>query len=158
MASMVFKWLLLFHPFFISVTDINHNSKDQLLEVSVRIFTDDFEKTLRKNYPTLKVDLTNEKSAGAMDELIKKYLPANLQLVVNGKFCPLKYVGFEKIEESTWCYFEVENIPDLKRLYIHNSILYDWQPKQTNMCIVHANGEEKTNKTEQPATEITFIF
>jgi hypothetical protein len=32
------------HPFFISVTEINHNSGDKNLEISCKIFTDDFGK------------------------------------------------------------------------------------------------------------------
>ena len=66
MAFTLFQWLLMFvlvpqtksqyraesvlnsalqteilHPFFISVTEINHNIKDKSLEVSCKIFTDD---------------------------------------------------------------------------------------------------------------------
>ena len=32
----------LLHPIHVSVTEINHNAADKTLEVSVRIFTDDF--------------------------------------------------------------------------------------------------------------------
>ncbi|HXL58320.1 MAG TPA: DUF6702 family protein, partial [Chitinophagaceae bacterium] len=45
----------LIHPFFVSMTDINYNSKEKELEISVRIFTDDFENTLRK-YHSTKID------------------------------------------------------------------------------------------------------
>ena len=38
------------HPIFVSVTEIEHNAKDKTLEISCKIFTDDFEKTLRLTY------------------------------------------------------------------------------------------------------------
>ncbi len=71
MASSLFKWLggtilglLLLsaspHPLYISVTEINHNAKDKILEVSCKIFTNDFETVLEKIAKT-KVDLSPAK-------------------------------------------------------------------------------------------------
>src|SRR6476661_2375693 len=34
------------HPFHVSTTEINHNATDKTLEISCRIFTDDFESCL----------------------------------------------------------------------------------------------------------------
>ena len=53
MASAFFKWLflpvfgsILFagsqHPFHVSVVEINHNAEDKTLEITCKIFTDDF--------------------------------------------------------------------------------------------------------------------
>ncbi|MET0461971.1 MAG: DUF6702 family protein, partial [Chitinophagaceae bacterium] len=40
------------HPIHLSVTEINHNAADRTLEISCKIFTDDFEKVLAQNYKT----------------------------------------------------------------------------------------------------------
>jgi hypothetical protein len=40
------------HPYYISVVEINHNATDKSLEISCKIFTNDFETTLEKNYKT----------------------------------------------------------------------------------------------------------
>ena len=53
MANTLYQWLIvaytaLIHPFFVSMTDINYNDNNKSLEISVRIFTDDLENTLRK--------------------------------------------------------------------------------------------------------------
>ena len=89
MASSFYKWLLFpvlgivlssaglpkLHPFHVSVVEINHNATDKTLEISCKIFTDDFEKVLAQNYKT-KVDLTNPPAADrkAMDSVVKKYI------------------------------------------------------------------------------------
>ena len=57
MAAIVYKWFLtslvsLFHPFFVSVTEMNHNAKDKTLEISCKLFADDFEKGLEQVYKT----------------------------------------------------------------------------------------------------------
>ncbi len=83
MASSVYKWLFLPlvsllmagrpvpHPFHVSVIEVNHNAADKTLEISCKIFTDDFEKILAKNYKT-KVDLINPADKAPMDSLVKK--------------------------------------------------------------------------------------
>lgn len=157
MAAVLFKWLMLLHPFYISVADINHNAKEKTLEISIRIFTDDFEKTLRQNF-NAKIDLTNPADKKAMNELVSRYISNHFKLKVNGKQGALNYIGYEKIEESIWCYFEVQNITTLQNLHISNSILYDWQPKQTNMHIIKYNGKEQSRKVDNPETELDFSF
>ena len=36
------------HPLYISVTEISHNPKDKILEISCKVFTNDFEAVLEK--------------------------------------------------------------------------------------------------------------
>ena len=71
MASILFKWLLIGglvfnpsttnHPIYVSVTEIEHNAKEKTLEISCKIFTDDFEKALKATYKTY-VDLLKPKN------------------------------------------------------------------------------------------------
>lgn len=157
---LLFKWLLLFHPFYISVAEINHNVKTQQLEIGIRIITNDLEETLRKNYPAYKIDLLNGK-AGAKrttDSLINRYICSRFKLMVDGKTCVTSYVGREIIEENTCCYFEVENVKSVKKLLVLNKLLYDWQTEQINMNIVKYNKQEKTYKLEHPEFEADFSF
>ncbi len=65
MALLWFKWLAIavlgfFHPFYVSVTEINHNAKEQTLEISCKMFAEDLEEILKKNYKTA-IDLSAEK-------------------------------------------------------------------------------------------------
>ena len=73
-----------FHPFHVSVTEIEHNAGDKTMEISCKIFTDDFESILAKNYKT-KVDLINPPNKSAMDTLVKKYILSHLSIKANGK-------------------------------------------------------------------------
>src|SRR5437868_3729191 len=63
------------HPLHVSTTEINHNATDKSLEISCRLFVDDFEACLSKQYHT-KVDLSAANVKTAMDSLVKKYLVA----------------------------------------------------------------------------------
>src|SRR6267378_1432289 len=53
-----------FHPFHVSVVEVNHNAADKTFEISCKIFTDDLEKVLAQNYKT-RVDLINPPNKAA---------------------------------------------------------------------------------------------
>src|SRR5690348_8306577 len=135
MVSSVNKWLfiplLAFvltsaapHPFHVSVVEIEHNAAEKSLEISCKIFTDDFETTLAKVY-NAKVDLTNPPNKAAMDSLVKKYIYSHLSLKVNGKPVSFVYVGFENEAEAAYGYIEVDNIPSVSKLDLTNTIMFD---------------------------------
>ncbi len=175
MASFINKWLLFslisailvlnsgfrekkgLHPFHVSVIEINHNAADKTLEISCKIFTDDFEKTLAKNYNS-KVDLINPPDKNAMDTLVKKYLYSHLSIKANGKPVTLNYIGFENDKEAAYGYIEVSNVPSVSKIDIGTNIMYDMFDDQVNIMHVIVNGERKSTKLNFPATEATLSF
>lgn len=138
-----------FHPFHISSTDVNYNEKTNTLEVSCRIFTDDFELALANNYKQ-KTDLSAAAKHKAMDILVKKYVIANLGFKTNNKAIALTYLGFEKDNEATIVYLESEPIKGLKKLETTNSVLYDQFDDQANIVHVTAYGKRKSAKVDYP--------
>ena len=145
------------HPFHVSVVETEHNAGNKTLEISCKIFTDDFETLLAKNYK-VKVDLINPPNKAAMDTLVKKYLLSHLSMRANGKPVELNYVGFENESEAAYGYFEVENIPALNKLEITNSILFDKFDDQMNIMHVKVNGNRKSTKLNYPEKEAVFNF
>jgi hypothetical protein len=150
--------LLLLHPFFVSVTEINHNAKEKTLEISVRVFTDDFENTLRMFAPNQKVDLMTPPAGGSMDSLVKKYIQQKINLEVNGQKRSMQYIGFERVEESIWAYFEITGVADLKQLKISNPILYEYKKEQINMIHVIKGENRQSRKLDNPVADWTFKF
>jgi hypothetical protein len=146
-----------FHPFHVSVTEIEHNAAEKSLEISCKIFTDDFETTLAANFKT-KVDLTNQVNKAAMDSLVKKYLYSHLQLKVNGKPAQFGYVGFEVEKEAAYGYIEVSNVASLSKLDITNTIMYDKFDDQVNIMHVKYKGERKSTKLDYPSKETSFSW
>jgi hypothetical protein len=171
MASSVYKWLALpllaialssamprtDHPFHVSVIEINHNAADKTLEISCKIFTDDFERILAKNYNT-KVDLINPPDKSKMDSLVKKYVLSHLVVKANGKPVNMNYLGFEHETEAAYSYIEVENIPSVSKLEITNSILYDMFDDQIGIMHITVNGKRKSNKLNYPEKVMSFEF
>lgn len=145
------------HPLHVSTTEVNFNAKDKSLEISCRIFTDDFESILAKLYKQ-KTDLSKPEMKTAMDELVKKYLTSHLQIKANGKIAILNYIGFEIDHEATNIYLEVEKIPSVKSIEIDNTILYDLFNDQMSIVHVVKNGNRKSGKILYPDKKFTANF
>lgn len=145
------------HPFHITVTEINHNAADKTLEISCKIFTDDFEKVLTKNYNT-KVDLTNPPVKAKMDTLVKKYIQSHLAIKANGRPVSFSYVGFETESEASYGYIEVDNMPAVTKLEITNTLLYDMFDDQLSIMHITVGGNRKSTKLNYPDKELTVTF
>jgi len=168
MAASVYKWLILPlvslvllsarpHPFHVSVVEINHNANDKTLEISCKIFTDDFEKILAKNYKT-HVDLTNPPNHAAMDSLVKKYIFSHLALKANGRPVSFAYVGFEPDNEAVYGYIEVDNISAVSKVDITNTLMYDQFDDQVNIMHVIVNGNRKSTRLTYPEKDVSVSF
>src|SRR3954469_6084189 len=109
MAASLFKWLILFlHPLYITVTGIDHNAKDKTLEISCKMFTNDFEAALERTTHG-KVDLSDAKNKAVTDKLIADYVAKHLSVKIDGRPVTFQFVGSEKEEDGTWSYFQVIN-------------------------------------------------
>src|SRR5258707_7674525 len=153
MAPSLFKWfsvvvLALFltgatpHPLYISVTEINHNPKDKVLEVSCKMFTNDLEAALEKMSKT-HVDLSAPKDKAAAEKLIEEYVERHLRLKVDGKAAVLHFVGSEKENDGTWSYFQVNDVPAVKRIDAVKELLYDSFNQQSGIMNVTVGGQRK---------------
>src|SRR5436189_1663862 len=145
------------HPYYISVVEINHNATDKTLEISCKIFTNDFEATLEKNYKT-KVDLVNPPDKSAMDKLVNDYIKKHLSVKADNKAANLSYVGFEKQDEAVYSYFQVDNVPTVKKIDVTNSILHDFSEQQINIIHCTVGGKRQSDKLDYPKTDANFQF
>ncbi len=169
MVSILYKWFAVvfslfladpetaLHPVYVSVTEITHNAPAKTLEVSCKIFTDDFEKTLRK-YSSTKVDLINPANKNAMEELINRYVQSRLKIEVNDKLVTMKFIGYEVVEEAVVSYYQADAVPVVNTMGIQNNLLYDFINEQINLLHITVNGNRKSTKLTHPTDKVTMQF
>lgn len=167
MASILFKWffitgLCLFtnnaiHPIYVSVIEIEHNAKAKTLEVSCKLFTDDFEKALRATYKT-SVDLINPKDRPTIDKLINEYVQKHFKVTANNKAVFLKYLGYEQVEEGIYSYYEAANISNVKDIIVVNNLLYEYHAEQMSLVHITVDGNRKSVKLNNPADRTVVNF
>lgn len=173
MAPLVYKWLLLFvlssanpavkeaiemlHPFFVSVTSIEHNQKDKTLEISCKLFTDDFEKTLRKHYSS-KIDLLDVKQKKFMEPVVDAYIQKHLSIKTDGKVDSLHFLGFEQDGDGIVSYYQVNDIATVKKIEVSNNLLYEYAEQQTGIIHVTVKGVRKSTKLVNPDSIAVIEF
>lgn len=169
MGKILFKWFIVVaaflsfgftkthHPIFVSVTEIEHNAKDKSLEISCKIFTDDFEKSLRNIYKT-HIDLLDAKSKPLMNKFVGDYVQKHLKIKIDGKPVNLKYVGYENMEEAIYSYYQVDNISTIKKVEIADDILYEYKKEQFNLIHVIVGGKRQSTKLNYPESVALIEF
>lgn len=131
------------HDFHVSIMTIDCNAKTGSLEITLKIFTDDLEKSiLSLGGPKLAVGATGEDSE--TDQFIFKYLQNRLSFEVNGKLATPKWVGKEVEMDATWCYLEIRNVGELNQIILTNRILLEIFADQSNLVHVNCQGETKS--------------
>ena len=146
-----------YHPFYVSVTEMSLNSKTKSLEISCKMFAEDIEDVLKQNYK-VPVDLGNGKMQAQNNKLINDYVLKHLAINIDARTAALKFVGFEKDNESVYCYYEVMNVPAIQKIKVNNTILQDYKQEQINIMHVIVNGNRKSTKLDYPSNEAVFTF
>ena len=146
------------HPYHVSATEIEFNAGEKRLEISSRIFTDDFEAVLRKIYKT-PVDFADKSLKTQMGELVKRYITTHLAVRTNGKLMPLQLYGWEQDREAVNVY-TTAGAPyfDAKNITVENTILYDLFDDQMNIVHFIVAKERQSSKLNFPERIIRLRF
>jgi hypothetical protein len=146
------------HPIYLSVTHMEYNEKEKTIEISCKIFTNDLETTLKRNYKT-NIDLLHPKNQHRMDSLLDNYLQGRLKIKVNKSNSRMEFVGYEQIEDAIFTYYQIPGIEEQPTLFeIDNTILYDYQKTQSSIIQVTVAGNRKSTKLVNPQRQANFEF
>lgn len=143
------------HDFHTSLTEININTKSKTLEISIRLFTDDFETELSSLNSNKKILVDGDDDA--TQSQISKYIRKNFAFISkNNEVIFPEYLGKETEKEATWIYLDMPIPNNISELFIYNNLLNASFGDQTNMVTVIKNEEKKSflfNKNDK-----TFLF
>ena len=120
------------HKFYMSIYQINFAPEKKMLQITARIFTDDLNAALSKNFnQTTHLGEKNESENDLI--LMKKYLSEHFTIKVNGQPKTLVFLSKEMDVNVVVCYFRIIAIPKIKTLEIRNTALLDLNSDQQNI-------------------------
>ena len=90
--------------------------------------------------------------------MIQKYIAKKLSLSSNGNKYHIDYVGFEIQKESTWSYFEIKKVKQIKTMDVFCEILFGINPQQINIFHVNVGGQRKSFELIAPKNYTQFTF
>lgn len=141
--NIIIGWMAIFHPFYISLTEVKYNSHSQNFEVSQKLFWDDLETALADEYGE-KIDFLHPVNQKELDSLVEAYLLKHIHFTIGSEKIDLKYLGYEVEEEATWFYFESNKVKKPKTLHIKNTIFLDQFDTQQHIINVYMDKKPKT--------------
>ena len=148
------------HEFHASVTRMEYNAKEQVFEISMRIFTDDFEKALSSSSNS-KVVLSEapNRTADKNDPLIDQYVQAHFRFLTPQKQTKsVKYVGREVEADANWLYLEMPFTEPFKGGMLKQDVLMEAFDDQVNMVNLKYQAQKKTFvfRKNQPVQNISL--
>lgn len=132
-----------FHKYYISVTQVNYIKEKKSLQITSRIFIDDFENALKDKYDDNLV-LAGDDEPKIVDSFIEKYLKEKLTIKINNENVNISYLGKEYDGDIMRCYLEVENVNNIKSIEISNQVLFDMYKAQQNIVKTKINSKQKS--------------
>ena len=133
------------HKFYVSVTHVGHSEEDMALQITTRIFIDDFETLLMERYD-IHGRLATELELPLANEYIEKYLRTKFIVEIDGEKRSYDFLGKKYDNDIMICYIEVPDV-DLARhhsIQIQNEILTDLFDEQQNVVHFKINGKKKS--------------
>ncbi|MCY7356577.1 MAG: hypothetical protein LH609_03750 [Rudanella sp.] len=132
------------HEYHASVTNMQYNPKERVFEVSVRMFTDDLEKTLTRENGGQRV-IFDKKYEKNNDHLLEKYIRKHFALQTAQKQRKaFNYVGHETEADAQWVYLELPYPEPFQGVNIQQSVLLDMFDDQVNLVTINYNSQKKT--------------
>jgi len=133
------------HPIHTSVAEADYNGASGALEVSLRVFIDDFEAALSVH---VRRRLSLEKTPPAeFDEATRAYLAEKFTVLArDGKPAALRWVGRETKADANelWFHFEVPLPGGVEGARLHHNALGEQFPNQINSVRVRDSGRQTT--------------
>ncbi len=137
-----------YHPFFVSITEVEYSSKTKELGIATKFFPDDLEEALRK-FTGKKYDVISgeKKSTG---EAINAYYQNHVQVRINEKTRELQFLGYEIEKEVVWVYYNANKVSGVKAIEVTSTLMYDYKADQTNIIHIKMDDKRQSFKLNAP--------
>ncbi|PJJ47913.1 DUF6702 family protein [Hymenobacter chitinivorans] len=131
------------HAYHASIMEVRYNTQKQQLEISLKVFTDDFEKALSVGQPrSISFETTPRAQVTQLTtELLRKSLAFSTR---PGETLPLQLIGFEKDHEAHWLYLAVKLPKPTNTLLLRHKLLTETFADQMNIVNLDAGGKKQS--------------
>lgn len=146
-------WL---HPVHVSVTNLDLDPVRGKVELSVKIFADDFQDLILHKYG-VQLNIIEQEDPGDKIAAVNEYMQEALQLVFNGnETADLQFVDAKLNEEAIWLFYRYEHHGKIRKVDIVNRIMLEKFNNQTNLMIVTFNEKQNGYRLDNKTTDLSF--
>lgn len=131
------------HKYYVALTEIEYDKKQQSVQFIMNVFIDDLEVCLNKDY-SINAQISGSNEIENLDNYYINYLNEHFKVQINGEPKKYNFIGKEYKGNIVFFYLEIENISNVKKLQIKNTMLVKHFSDQQNLVKAKINGERKS--------------
>lgn len=143
------------HAFYVSITELA--VKNDTLQISLRLFTDDLEMALKERNEQA-VFLNDPATAPKNFIYIRDYVNDLFTVSNAAKKDRIEWLGHEFEDDVCWVYGQVALDPEQKLLYVKNEVLMDIHEAQQNIIHFTTPKGIETKLSTKNHTEVRFVL
>ena len=131
------------HKYYVSTSLFNFTDTNSL-QITIRLFKDDFKDALKKKYSINRVLTDQVLIDSTFHSNINNYFNSFLTVSFDGVKNKLNFLGLENKNEMFVFYLEIEKLPSFNVISLDNKLLFDLYSEQQNIIHVKKNGIKKS--------------
>ncbi|MDA8587853.1 hypothetical protein OAM97_04535 [Flavobacteriaceae bacterium] len=131
------------HKYYVSTSLFNFTDSNSL-QITIRLFKDDFKDALKKKYSIDRVLTDQLLIDSTYHSNINNYFNSFLTVSFDGLKNKLNFLGLENKNEMFVFYLEIEKLPSFNIISLDNKLLFDLYSEQQNIIHVKKNGIKKS--------------
>ena len=131
------------HKYYVSTSLFNFTDTNSL-QITIRLFKDDFKDALKKKYSINRVLTDQVLIDSTYHSNINNYFNSFLTVSFDGEKNKLNFLGLENKNEMFVFYLEIEKLPSFNVISLDNKLLFDLYSEQQNIIHVKKNGIKKS--------------
>ena len=120
-----------FHEYYVSTTEVDYIKEKNLMQITIRIFIDDFEEIVKQKNNNLKV--APDSNSKKINEILNQYIFEKFKISVNDQELIYEFIGKEYKSDMIQAYYEAEINNIIKNISFENYILFDYFENQQNI-------------------------
>tara|TARA_B100000780_G_scaffold67166_1_gene44368 strand:+ start:688 stop:1206 length:519 start_codon:yes stop_codon:yes gene_type:complete len=121
-----------FHDYFVSTSDVEYISEKNIIQITIRMFTDDIEDVIAKNN-NFKLDPDSDPIE--INKKLNQYIIEKFKVIVNKDLMIIDFIGKEYKTDVLQMYYEIKLAEKIKSISFENYFLIDDFINQQN--IIH---------------------
>ena len=146
----------IFHPFFVSLIEIEYLPKEQQIGIACKINMEDLESTL-EHIAGKSIDIQHADKK-MIDGMLQTYFQKHLFININGKNQVIQYLGFEHKQEATLVYLEIVHSAKPKKLVVTTNLMYEYIEQQIHIIQTKIGNQRKSYKLTNPEEKALFNY
>ncbi len=131
------------HKYYLSLTEIAFNEKQQSIQIIMSVFMDDIELVLNKKN-NIDLRLTTQEELANNDVYFKTYLEETFFIKTDGIEKKINYLGKEYESDLVYFYLEVLEVNNFNTIEVTNKVLISQFPEQQNLIKLKKGSKHKS--------------